>query len=368
MRESVPVARRNILADRRRLAVGVLGVGLAVALILLLQGLWGGWLGLISAYEDGVGAQLYVGEPGTRDLVGESSVVPEAMVKTIRSVPGVDRADPISTRYVILDLHDNKVPVVLVGYVPGQAGGPWNVVDGRAVQADDELVMDRTLADDHGIRLGDQIEVLGRPFRVTGYSTGTRTIMGGGILFTSLDAANELLGTPGKASMILVRTGDPAAVADALRARTRLSVLTADQIVLNDRALFAKTLGGPLDLMILIAFAAGTLIVALTVYSAVVERLREYGIAKAIGAGRGKLFKIVLGQTIALAGLGTTAGFLIYRLASWIIATVLPEFRSELSMRDIGAVVAAAGLMALLAAVAPSRRIGRLDPASVYRG
>src|SRR6266511_4027587 len=49
MNTNVPVARRNILADRRRLAISTLGVGLAVALILLLEGLWGGVLAGISA-------------------------------------------------------------------------------------------------------------------------------------------------------------------------------------------------------------------------------------------------------------------------------------------------------------------------------
>ena len=52
MGTQVPVARRNILAERRRLAIAVLGTGLAVALILLLEGLWSGLLTQISAHPD----------------------------------------------------------------------------------------------------------------------------------------------------------------------------------------------------------------------------------------------------------------------------------------------------------------------------
>lgn len=368
MGASVPVARRNILADRRRLSVGVLGVGLSVALILLLEGLWGGWLGLVSAYEDGVGAQLYVGEPGTRELVGESSTIPESAVQAVRSVPGVERADPIATRYVILDLHASKAPVVLVGFVPGQMGGPWNLVAGRSVRADDEVVMDESLARDHGIALGDRLGVLGGSFRVVGYSSGTRSIMGGGVLFMSLAAADGVLGSPGTASFVLIRTGDPDPVAAAVRKRTGLSVLSANEIAANDRTLFAGVLGGPLRLMIAIAFAAGTLIIMLTVYSTVVERLREYGIAKAMGVRRWKLLRIVLGQTVMVSALGTAAGSVIYGVSSWTIASFLPQFRSVLSPVAAGRAVLAAALMSLLAAVVPSRRVGRLDPASVYRG
>ncbi len=49
----VPVARRSILADRKRFAISTLSVGLAVALILLLQGLWVGTLAQVSAYTEG---------------------------------------------------------------------------------------------------------------------------------------------------------------------------------------------------------------------------------------------------------------------------------------------------------------------------
>jgi hypothetical protein len=60
MGTSVPVARRNILADRRRLAISTFGVGLAVALIFLLEGLWGGLLAQISAYPDRLGVTFLV--------------------------------------------------------------------------------------------------------------------------------------------------------------------------------------------------------------------------------------------------------------------------------------------------------------------
>ncbi len=367
MANSVPVARRNILADRRRLVTSVLGVGAAIALILLLQGLWSGFRVQISAYEDNVGADLFVGEPGTRNFFGVPSVLPRDAASTIRGIPGVERADPIAVRFAVLDLHGRKQFVFLVGSEPGAIGGPWDIAGGRAVRRDDEVVVDRTLAGQHGIGVGDRLEVMGEPFRVVGLSAGTRSWMAS-FVFTSHSAVERLLSMPGTTSFVLVRTGEPAAVAAAIRDRTGLTVLSPRELGGNDRALLGRVMDGPLTLMLLIAFAAGTLIVALTVYSAIVERLREYGIAKAMGARRGRLFRIVLGQTLIVAALGTAAGYLLFRGSSWLVVTLRPQMWVRQSLAGVAGAIVAAALMAVLAAVVPTRRIARLDPASVYRG
>lgn len=54
----VLLARRNLLAERRRFTMSLLGVGAAIALILLLQGLWSGTRLQISAYQDNVGGAV----------------------------------------------------------------------------------------------------------------------------------------------------------------------------------------------------------------------------------------------------------------------------------------------------------------------
>lgn len=364
---SVPVARRNILADRRRLAISVLGVGAALALMLLIEGLWGGFRVQISAYEDNVGVDLLVGEPGTRNLLGDVSVVPLDAVSTIRAIPGVDRADPVTALFTVLDLHGRQQRAFLIGSEPGGMGGPWDIASGRNVDADDELVMDRTLADEHGIGLGYRIDVMGETFEVVGLSSGTRSWMAG-FVFTTQRAAGTLLRAPGTASFVLVRTDTPAAVARAIEDQVGLAALSASEMADNDRALLAGIMQGPVNLMVVIAFAAGTIIVALTVYSAVVERLREYGIAKAMGARRGRLFRIVLGQTLVLTALGTVAGFVLFRGASWLVAALRPQMWVHLGSAAGTGVLGAAALMALVAAVVPTRRVSRLDPASVYRG
>jgi putative ABC transport system permease protein len=235
------------------------------------------------------------------------------------------------------------------------------------VRGDGEIVLDRTLASDHGIRVGDSMTVQGQPLRVVGLSARTRTFIGGGLAFVSLNSAGRLFGETGTATFILVRTADPARVGSAITARTGLAADPPGSVAQNERAAYAN-LGHIFNLVIVIAFAAGTLMVALTVYSAIVDRLREYGIAKAMGARWLRLFRIVAGQTLLLAAAGTALGFGLFALGSWLLVTARPQFPSSLTPGSAGGVVVAAGAMALLAAVLPTRQVARLDPASVYRG
>ncbi len=195
MRTAVPVARRNILAERRRLVIAVLGAGLAVALILLLEGLWSGLLTQISAYPDYVGATFFVRQPGARSL-GEGAI-PVAAAGRVRAVPGVQAASPVLTRWVVLNLHGRKQVVTVVGFTPGGLGGPWALARGRTVRADREIVLDQTLAAEHGIAIGGTLRVAGRAFQVVGLSSGTRAFMGTGFVFMSLPIARRCSAGPG---------------------------------------------------------------------------------------------------------------------------------------------------------------------------
>jgi putative ABC transport system permease protein len=359
----VPIGRRLATADRRRLVVSVIGIGAALGLILLLEGLWTGLLRQASAYEEHVGAG-FGRQAETRALV--EGAVPADSASLVRAVPGVDRADPVIARSVILDLEGTRAPAVVIGYVPGGLGGPWALAAGRSVSRDGEVVLDRTLADDHGIALGDRFSLLGSPLSVVGLSRETQSFMGVSYLFVSETTAARLFGVA-TATFILFRP-DTTAVGGAISDRTGLSAMGASVVAAADRAQYTRVMARPLQLMIAIAFIAGTLIVALTAYSMMVERRREFGIVKAMGATRVGLFRMVLAQTTTLAATGGA-------LASVLAAAAqvgLPLWRPQSSVVVEGwtvvAVLGAALLMALLAAIVPTHRLIGLDPASVYRG
>lgn len=362
----VPLARRIILHSKRQFLISVIGAGLALGLILFLEGLWIGFQTQISAYEDHVGADLFVAAQGTTNLLGETSTVTMDQLPAVRAVPEVNRADPILARWTVLEMHDKKQFSFMVGYPLEGMGGPWALEEGRGARSDDEIVVDVTLARQHNVEVGEQLTVMGNAFRVVGLSKNTRSWMAS-LIFISLPAAQDLLRAPDSASHFLVRAGDDSRAARDIEQATGLTALPSHTIAANDKRLLSGIMAGPINLMVAIAFAAGTLILALTVYSAIEEHIREYGIVKEMGASRTGLFRIVLGQTSLLATSGMAAGGLFFVAGAELTNWLRPHFWVSSSPTAIAGVMTAAAGMALLAALVPFRRVSRLDPASLYR-
>jgi putative ABC transport system permease protein len=361
----VPLARRNLLAEPRRLAAGVVGIGLALMLIGLLGGLWEGIQAQSAQYVNSSGAALWVLPPGTRTLFAEGTEFPTSTLRTVRATRGVAWAAPAWGLFAILNLHDERAAVVLVGSTPGQPGGAWALARGRAPAADDEVAIDRALAGKHGLRLGDRLAVADRSYRIVGITRNAGFMTG--YVFATHRAVETLLGAPGKTNAILVGTAQPAAVRDRLAA-SGLAVVDTPELRRTAIQLNTKVFGPPLKLMVAIAFAAGVLIVALTVYGQVAERRREYGIVKALGAGSHRLAALALAQTLVLAALGLAAGGLLLVAGRALLAWVRPQFEVVITPDLLLQAVGAAVVMALLAAIVPARRLARLDPATAYRG
>jgi putative ABC transport system permease protein len=362
----VPLGRRQLFAEPRRLLAAAMAVGLAISMILLVQGLWEGMRQRVTVYEDAVGADLYVVAPGTRMLFGDNSTIPISTLRTVRATPGVTWAAAIRAQFIIVDLHAKKVPISLVGYVPGERGGPWAMARGRAPRLDDEVVVDDMLARRHGLRVGQELDVLGHQFRLVGTSRGTASFMTG-FAFVTHRATDALMRQPGTTSAVLIGATDPAAVRSRLTSEG-LTVLSHAELRAYGLKFATQTFGLVIRVMVAVAFAVGALVIALTAYAAIVERRREYGIVKAIGASSRRLSLLVLGQTLTLAAVGGVTGVMLFVLGRFAITNLRPQFSLPLTEGTLAKAALAALAMAVAAALIPARRLARLDPASAYRG
>lgn len=360
----VPLARRNLMADPRRLVASSSAVGLAIMLILLLDGLGNGINRSVTVYEDHVGADLYVAQSGTHNFFGAVSQIPRSTVDFVRAQPDVDWASPVRTFLAIISLHDRKVPASIVGWIPGQHGGPWQIIAGRAPKTDNEIAIGQVMAERHKLHIGDSIGLMGRNFRIVGTSTDTFMLS---FVFMTHTATDLLLNSPNTTSFVIVGTKHPNDVRTELAAKG-LSVHNRDEFATKDRAVMTRAFAVPIRMMRGVAFAIGILVIALSVYTAMMDRRREYGIVKAIGANRNRLLSIALHQSLLVASIGLGVGGMFYFAGRALITNVRPQFTVELSFTDVTRAVIAAALMALLASLLPAHRLARLEPSVAYRG
>ncbi len=363
------LARRNLFQDKTRLALSIFGVALAVMLILVLKGFLAGMNSQITSYLDHSPGSIVVAQEDVVNLLGATSLLPEGVAQKTESIRGVDEAIPILSQFVILDLHGKKQPAYMIGYDPKRGGGPWELSAGHEPRSKREIVLDRVLADRHDLKLGDEIEVMGKDFTIVGLSKDTASWMTS-FFFVRKDAAEELLLTPGATSFLLLTTSDGADEDDILRRLNDLSginALTKKQMAANDLKLFAKVFSAPLRLMVGIAFLVGTMIVGLIIYTATVEREREYGVIKAIGAKNRFLYQVVLTQALFASIAGSLLGILLANGAAQWIMSARPQFLIVFDPVDSGQALLAGLGMALIASIFPTRVVANLAPAEVFR-
>jgi putative ABC transport system permease protein len=336
-------------------------------LILLLNGFLGGMYRQIAAYLDHNPGTVVVAQEDVTNLLGATSLLPPGAAAAARSRGAT--VVPILSQFVILDLHDKKQPVYLVGYDPASGGGPWRLAAGHAPQNNYQVVFDRILAERHAMALGDTVELLDRTFTIVGLSEETTSWMTS-FIFIRKTAAEALWRTPGGASFLLANAParmTPEALRDRLTDLPGADALLKRDMIANDTRLFARFFSAPLQLMIAIAFLVGALIVGMVIYSSIVERQREYGVLKAIGARNSVLYRTVLMQALVVASVGALAGIALAAGIAQLIMALRPQFLIVFEASAVAWSLLAGVAMALLAALVPVRAIAGLAPAEIFR-
>lgn len=364
------LAIKSLLQDRLRFSLSAGGVAMSIMLVLLLAGMYIGVNRQITAYMDNTGTDVLVAQEGTRDFLGARSLLPARAEDLALRTAGVARVVPVVSQYAIVDLRGRKEFSLLVGFDADKGGGPWKIAEGRGIPDVGEAIADGAVARARGLELNDSVEILGKRFKVVGFSSGTSSWMTGSFFITFEDAA-DLVSTGGRPSFLLVRAEpgqDPATLAKRLQLGMRdVTVSTREEVDANDRLLYARILNGPLGFMVLVAFLIGTAVVGLTIFTATSERAKEYGTLKAIGIRNRRLYAIVFQQALISTVVGAVGGVLLALATAWGITLLNPRFMVVIEPAALAVMAAVAFVMGSVAGLIPARAVAVIDPAIAFR-
>jgi putative ABC transport system permease protein len=366
------IAWRNLVREKTRLAISVGGVAFAVLLILLLRGLYSGVNEEAARYLRSVGADVWVGQAGTRGGFGHSvSVLAAERERELARVDGVRSVAPIFGRPVVVTGDGVEADVLLMGFdTASGVGGPPSKVEGAEVPAAGEMIVDTVFAREEGIEVGDVLDVSGHDLRVSGIGGGGSSLITQ-FAWAPIEEVSGLVGTPDIVSYFVVE-GDGSLDAETLASRIEQQVpdtaaTTADTFVSDSTADIRESFVPILFVLVVIAVVIGTAVIGLTIYTAVLEKRREYGVLKAIGFSNRRLLGIVWRQSVVAGMLGLVVGVVLTFAVAALVEGVLPSFVILLRPVDIALVGLAAGVMSVAAAFLPVRPVLRLDPAAVFR-
>lgn len=368
----IQLAIRNLFHDRTRLSISVGGVALAVMLILVMAGVFAGSEEHAVAYIKNQPAPLWLMQAGVENLHMSSSILPPDAVHRAQHVDGVAGAVGLLYASGGVDLGEETVYSYIFAVQNGAPfGGPWDLVEGTADLENDEVIIDRDLASRYGLGLGDTVHIFGLDLVIAGLSEGTFGIATS-ITFVNKDALALLMGVSSEsASYILIKPeqgADLAALTDRLReALPEANLLTQSAFIASDKEMIRQMGADIIQAMNYVAYVVGLLVIGLTIYTATLERKREYGVLKAIGAGTPALLRVVFAQAFIGSGLGFVLGVALAYGVAALVVRIFPEMLILIEPTYVLQQAPVLFLVTTLAALLPIGRIARMDPMVVFK-
>lgn len=351
----------NLMHRPLRSIISVLAVAIEVVLILLIVGFALGTLNDSRKRQEGIGADVMVKPPGSSNFAAFSSApVSVKVADRLRKQPHVVAVAPVviqtTNKLELLNGIDLKDWEAL--------GGPMRYLSGGPFEGSDDMIVDEYYAATNKVQVGSTVNALNHNFHVSGIVPQGR----GSRFFVPITTLQDLTGTEGKATMFYVKLDDPKnadLVAKQLNAipgmenynivsvKEWLSIMSADNIPLLSKFI---------DIVIWIAVVIGFLVIFQSMYTAVMERTREIGILKSLGASKIYIVRVILRETLLLAVAGVITGVIISILAANAIRYKMPTAQVEFTARWIVETTIIAIVGSMIGAVYPALKAAQKDP------
>ena len=307
----------------------------------------------------------------------------QALLPVLQATPGVAAVSPMVSGSGLALRGEAALAIALMGVELERYDRIVNlrskVVAGRASLQPGEAIIGRELAADLGLRVGDRLTLrtglVSDSARVTALVDLGVKDLNRRTVIVPLRAAQNLQGLPGGATHLDLTVTDvwaAQALADSLRRQHPLRVESWQesnaQLVsaLNAQSV-STTIIRAVVLVVVVLGIASVLVVS------VVQKGREIGILRAMGATRGQMQRIFLLQGAVVGALGSVLGIALAVALVWAFTTFvrgsdgLPLFAITVPVPTALRVALIATLCGVLAAVAPARRAAAMDPAQAIR-
>jgi putative ABC transport system permease protein len=344
-----------------RTLLAALVVGVQVMSILTLIGLSRGLLRQSAERARGSGADIFL-KPDTQGTFSLSSgQMNEAFVPFIQKQPHVAQAVGVLSNNVKLILTLNGVDFPAFE----KLSGGFHFLRGGPPTGPNDLIVDAAYARENNLHVGDTVTLLNHPWHLCG-------IVEGGVLgrlIVPLTTLQQLTGNsnPPRISEILVKLDNPELTNQEVThfnelLKGNLQAISVGDFVSQFSVNNIPALRAFIGVITVLAIVVGFLVVFLSMYTAVVERTREIGILKALGAKPGTILSILVREAVLLAIAGCVLGILLSFAARGIVTAIMPASLSVVNTPDwwpISAAIALGG--ALLGAIYPGLKAARQD-------
>ena len=353
----------NIVHRPVRSIISILAVAIEVIMILSIVGIFMGMLNDTKQRTNGIGADLMMRPPNSSYMVGVSGApMPIKFVDVLRKLPHVVLVSPVNQKIST----DRKIEILYgIDYESFDALKPFKYVSGTKFQGPNDVIVDDLFASSvRGTKVGDTIEILRHPFRISGIVERGK----GGRKLIPIATMNAITDAEGKASLFYIKCDSPAnddVVMQEIRAVHGFEGYPVETIDSWLDEMTPDKLPGfniALDVVRSVAVVVGFLAIFQSMYTAGLERTREIGILKSMGASKLTIVDVILRETAVMALAGIVLGIAATFAVKLLMAHFFPTTNFEITGLWLLKAAGIAFVGALGGALYPAWIAARKDP------
>jgi len=352
---------RNAVHRPIRTAITVIAVAVEVMLVIIVVGLTSGLIFESAKRTEGIGADIMVQPPSASIFMAFSGApMPISIANKLLQLDYVHAVAPVLIQFNSVNGLD-----IVYGIQPDTfdaVSGGFVVREGTTLVDPNDILVDDVYARAKKVHVGQTLHILEHDFHVAGiveHGKGAR-------LFVFMSTLQEMSGARDKASVFFIkcdRSDHTAAAADEVHSllpgyevrplKDFISLMTSSNL---------PGLGAFINVMITIAVGIGFLVIFLSMYTTIIERTREIGVLKALGASKIYVVEIILSETTLLCLGGVACGIGLSYLVRMICLRVFPSLTILITPKWMLLSTLIAIVGGLLGAAYPAWLASRKDP------
>jgi len=376
------LAYRDVRHNLGRFIVTCIGLSLLLGVVLAMIGIYRGLIADAMELVETIDAQIWVVEKGTRGPFAESSRIPLDTREAIARIHGVKSVGAVTFQSIETQTGASKLRLYVIGYEPGQLGGPKHIILGRGLTGRNyEAVADMRSR----LEPGDHIQLGRNNFTIVGTTDNAVSSGGEPAIYLSLDDAQKLqfdlspsatrrerarglamVKSTDTVSAVIARispNASPDHIAGTIRRWKHLSAMTeAEQGKILTQSVVEKArkqIGMFTGILILVS----AVIIALIIHTMTMDKIREIATLKLIGAPNRIIIGLIIQQSLAMGLIGfAMGGVLISNIKDYFPKRLILQPMDGLSLAGVVVVIC------LLASIYGVYTALKVDPAEALAG